>query len=228
MFRRRRGEIEVQEGRLSETPAGAKGVERRAYGEFIGPRGELASYAAGWVSNADPREARLSVGIGRGNAGGGTFNVVVFPHDGTHAYALIDEPFESVPQGGPHLSAAQARAHVDLPFIWAVVDAVVERDRRVAWMLHWLEGTIAFVTGEVAARQEPVLLAIHDHDGDWQLIGASDPDVATAKVEHLHHLIEQDRSLLEIIDLARGEEGTRSQPGAPWTRGPFPLSEGDG
>jgi hypothetical protein len=39
-----RVEIQVIEGRLVEAPtAGATGMDRRAFGEFVGPRGELAS-----------------------------------------------------------------------------------------------------------------------------------------------------------------------------------------
>lgn len=217
--RKQRFQVEVQEGRLSESPTrDAQGVDRRAFGEFVGPRGELASYAFGWVSNADPREARLSVGIGHGNPGGGTFHASVFLHDGERAFALVDEPFETVPQGGPHLIASDARGHVDLPFVWAVVDTVMERDRRAAWMGHWLRGTIAIVTGEVAAGREPVLLIAHDDDGMWQLIGTTDADPATGKVEHLHHHIDGDPTLLDAINLVPEERATRSHLGAPWTR----------
>lgn len=217
--RKQTSQLRVEEGRLLESPTtDGLGTERRAFGEFVSPRGELASYAFGWVSTSDPREARISIGIGRGNPGGGTFDIVAFPHDGRHGYALVDEPFESVPQGGPHLSAAEARAHVDLPFIWAVVDTVMELDRRARWMLHWLELTSAVVTGEVAARQEPVLLVAHDDDGIWQLIGTSDADPATGRAEHLHHLVDDDPTLLEVIDLLPDERAERTHVGGAWSR----------
>jgi hypothetical protein len=35
----------------------------------------------------------------------------VFPHQDDHAFSLTDERFERVPQGGPDLTADQARAH---------------------------------------------------------------------------------------------------------------------
>lgn len=158
------------------------------------------------------------MGIGRGNPGGGTFHIATFPQEGALAYRLVDEPFASVPQGGPHLSASDARAHEDLPFVWAVVDTVMERDRRAIWMRHWLTGTTAVVTGEVAARLEPVLLMTHDDDGIWQLIGTTDADPATGKVEHLDHHIDDDPTLLDAIDLAPAERATRAQVGEPWTR----------
>src|SRR5690349_17270028 len=70
--------IEVNEGRLDETATpGTTGFERRAYGEFVGPRGELASYALGWRTDAEPPVGRISVGIGVGNEGGGTFHAEV-------------------------------------------------------------------------------------------------------------------------------------------------------
>lgn len=71
--------IQVIEGRFIEVPTnGATGMDRRAFGEFVGPGGELASYAFGWTTGAQPHVARLSIGIGAGNPGGGTFHAVVF------------------------------------------------------------------------------------------------------------------------------------------------------
>ena len=58
----------------------------------------------------------------------------------------------------------------------------------------------------------------HDDDGIWQLIGMTDAHPATGKVEHLHHYIDGDPTLLEAIDLAPEERASRSQLGAPWTR----------
>jgi hypothetical protein len=165
--------LKVIEGRLTETPVGA-GVERRAFGEFVGVRGELASYAFGWGTESEHHVARLTVGIGAGNPGGASFHAIVFENEGSYACSLVDEPFERVPEGGPDLTAAEARAHDDLPFIWWVFDRVMERDRRARWMKHWLLGTTSIQTGEVFDGQEPILYVSHEaDDGIWQLIGAS-------------------------------------------------------
>jgi hypothetical protein len=150
-------------------------MDRRVFGEFVGPRGELASYAFGWTTGSEPHVARLSIGIGVGNPGGGTFHAVAFEHEDGHAFSLTDEPFEHVPQGGPDLTADQARAHEDLPFVWWVADYIMERDRRVRWMRHWLLGTRCIQTIEVFELREPVLRIGNDgDDGLWQLIGTTD------------------------------------------------------
>lgn len=210
--------IQVLEGALVEVPtADLTGMDRRAFGEFVGARGELASYAFGWVSGSDPHVARLSVGIGAGNPGGGTFHAVVFANEDGHAFSLIDEPFERVPQGGPDLTAEQARAHEDLPFVWWVTDHVMEHDRRAWWMRHWLLGTTCLQTLEVFERREPVLLISHDaDDGIWQLIGVSDADASTGKVSHLHHAVDEDPSLIDVLDLAPGSSAVRAGVGEPW------------
>lgn len=211
-------DIQVVEGKLVEAlTSDASGMDRRAFGEFVGPRGELASCAFGWTTGSDPHVARLSVGIGAGNPGGGTFHAVIFEHEGGHAYSLVDEPFERVPQGGPDLTAAQSRAHEDLPFIWWVVDQVVERDRRAWWMRHWLLRTTCIQTGEVFEHREPVLYVSHDEDdGMWQLIGASAADVATGKIGHLHHAVDEDPTLMDVLGLPPGGRAERADAGSPW------------
>jgi hypothetical protein len=157
--------IQVLEGSLVEAPsADARGTDRRAFGEFVGPQGELASYAFGWITGSDPHVARLSIGIGVGNPGGGTFHAMVFENDDETAFSLTDQPFERVPQGGPDLTADQARAHEDLPFVWWVAEHVMRRDRRWWWMRHWLVGTSCIQTIEVFERRERVLLVGNDGD----------------------------------------------------------------
>jgi hypothetical protein len=214
-----RVDIQVLEGALVEVPtAEVTGMDRRAFGEFVGPHGELASYAFGWVTGSDPRVARLTVGIGAGNPGGGTFHAVVFADADGHAFSLVDEPFERVPQGGPDLAADQARAHEDLPFIWWVADQVMGRDRRAWWMQHWLLGTTCIQTAEVFERREPVLLVSHEaDDGIWQLIGTSDADAATGRIGHLHHAVDEDPTLIDVLDLAPGCSVVRPGVGKPWT-----------
>jgi hypothetical protein len=215
-------EIQVVEGSFVEVSAAdGTGIDRRAFGEFVSHRGELASYAFGWTTGSEPHEARLSIGIGVGNPGGATFHAVVHSHEGGNAFSLVDDRFEDVPEGGPHLTAEQARAHDTLPFIWWVADSVMERDRRAWWMRHWLLRTPSIETYEVFERREPVLLVANDADDDlWQLIGSTDADSATGKLGHFYHAIDNDQTLLDILDLSPGQSASRTNIGMPWTRHP--------
>lgn len=211
--------LSVTEGRLIEVPTpDATGIERRAFGEFESARGELASYAFGWSTDADPHVGHLTIGIGAGNPGGATFHAAIVPHEDGHAFSLVDEPFEDVPEGGPDLTADEARAHDTLDFVWAVADTVMVLDRRAWWMSHWLLGTRAIQTAQVFDQQEPVLLVVNDDDDElWQLIGTTGaaPD---GKVGHLYHSVDEDQTLMEVLDLAPGESATRETVGGPWTR----------
>jgi hypothetical protein len=72
-----------------------------------------ASYAFGWTTRSEPQVGALSIGIGAGGPGGCMFHVVVFQHEDGHAFSLIDRPFEHAPQGGPDLTADQARVNED-------------------------------------------------------------------------------------------------------------------
>ncbi|MFE6925586.1 hypothetical protein ACFVAV_31555 [Nocardia sp. NPDC057663] len=210
--------VDVIPGRMIEVPmADASGMDRRAFGEFVGPQGELASYALGWTTGSDPHAGRITIGIGVGNPGGATFHAVVFPHQGSHAYGLVDDPFEQVPQGGPDLTAEQARAHEDLPFVWWVVDRVMERDPRAWWMRHWVVGTQCIQTAEVFEQQEPILHVGHDEDGWWQLIGSSDAGPG-GKIGHLWHAIDEDPTLQDVLDLPVGSRATREGVARMWTK----------
>lgn len=212
-------DIQVVEGPFVELPtAEVTGADRRAFGEFVGPQGELASYAFGWTTGSDPHVARLSIGIGAGNPGGGTFHAVVFEHEASYAFSLTDEPFEVVPQGGPDLKADQARAHEDLPFVWWVADLVMERDRRAWWMRHWLLGTHCIQTIEVFERREPVVLVVNNaDDGPWQLIGTTDAG-GSGKIGHLHHAVDEDPTLVDVLDLPPGHSASRTRVAGPWIR----------
>jgi hypothetical protein len=193
-------------------------LERRAFGEFVGPRGELASYALGWTTESAEVIGRLTVGIGAGNPGGGSFHAVIFANDASYAMALVDEPFARVPEGGPDLSREEALAHVDLPFVWFVADEVMSRDPQ-AWRLrHWMLQTQAVATPEVLEKAEPVLHLQHDDDGIWQAIGSTSAG-ARGGVVHLWHLVEDDPTLVPVLDLATGEAARRRNRSSSWQRG---------
>jgi hypothetical protein len=207
--------VRVEEGRFVERET-EHGTDRRMFGKFVGARGELASYAFGWTSED---EGRISIGVGAGSEGGGTFHAAVLERDGRIGYALIDEPFEDVPQGGPHLTAAAARAHEDMAFVWAVVDSVMELDSRAVWLRHWLRRTKIVTTAPVLTGEEPVLFVSRDaEDGVWQLIGASKATLDSSRVGRLTDLVDTDPTLVTVLDLEPGDSAMREQAGGPWAR----------
>jgi hypothetical protein len=137
---------------------------------------------------------------------------------GEYAFSLIDDPFEQVPEGGPHLTAQQARAHEDLAFLWWVADNALARDRRAWWMLHWLLQTTCVQTAQVFELTEPILTVGHAaDDGVWQLLGTTNL-ADNGKVGHLSHVIDEDQTLLGILDLTPGQAAVRQHPGEPWIR----------
>jgi len=195
-------------------------MDRRAFGEFIGPRGELASYAIGWRTDDEAHAGRITVGIGAGNPGGGTIHAAVFSNEGSPAFSLLDEPFASVPEGGPHKTREEALAMEDLPFVWWVADHVILKDHRAMWMCHWVVGTLVAVSDSVFEMAEPVLRVTHDDDDDrdwWQALGAQGA-VGKPRIAHLSHSIDEDPTIMEVLDLERGEQAEREYAGGPWTR----------
>jgi hypothetical protein len=89
----------------------------------------------------------------------------------------------------------------------------------MADVLDCTAGTTSIQTAEVFDQKEPILYVSHDaDDGLWQLIGASDADPATAELSRLHHAVEHDPTLLEVLDLKPGENAYRTGPDQPWTR----------
>lgn len=206
----------VVEGRTSAAPGdNGTGTDRRAFGEFIGPQGELASYAFGWCTCGEHDSAFITVGIGVGKPGGGTFHAAIVDTGEGYGCGLVAEPFEDVPQGGPHLTITEARAHEDLSFIWFVVDTVLERDHRADWMRHWLLGTACTVSTQVVDGSEPVIAVACDADGAWTLTGRT-PSGSDGVPAHLHHVVDDDPTLAGILGLAPGESAIRDDVSSPW------------
>jgi hypothetical protein len=85
-------------------------------------------------------------------------------------------------------------------------------------MRHRLLGTHYIQTIEVFERREPVLLVGNDAlDGLWQLIGTTDAG-NSGKIGHLHHAVDEDPTLIHVLDLPPGHSASRTRVGGPWTR----------
>lgn len=80
----------------------------------------------------------------------------------------------------------------------------------------------SYVCVHVFEDRSPVLYVTRP-EGDWcflcDLVHADES--ASFRVVALHHLIERDESLLEVLDLGVNEEAERSQVGGAWTRSSF-------
>jgi hypothetical protein len=210
--------MRIEEGRLVERECpDCGGIERRAFGEAESPRGELSSYAVGWTSGHELLVGHMTVGIGAGNPGGGSFHMEVLDNEGGPAMRLVDRPFEDVPEGGPDLTREEALAHDTLPFVWWVADEVLIQDRRANWMVHWILQTRAFATRPVVEGTEPVRHVVREKDGDWQLLCGTVEE--KPQLFHLFHALDRDQSLLEVIDLPAGQRADRRRLRG-WKRAP--------
>jgi len=214
--------MRITEGRLVDRVCPhCGGIERRAFGESESSRGELASYAFGWtVGHDDERFGALTIGIGAGNEGGGSFHAAVGEHEGGYAMGLADEPFEDVPEGGPDLSREEALEHPDLKYVWWVADEVMEQDRRARWMLHWIFATPARVTRAVYDGREQVATVARDTDGGWELTGRS-ADLSDTRDSRLHQALDRDQTLLGVLDLEPGQRAQRRRLRGGWKRGAY-------
>jgi hypothetical protein len=209
--------VRIEEGRLVEQTCPHCGlVERRAFGESVSKRDELASYAVGWTSGHEDEVGYMTIGIGAGNPGGGSFHIEIRMVEDDWGMGLVDRPFESVPQGGPDLTREEALAHTDLEYVWFVADEVIAQDRRAQWMEHWLRGTRAFVTARVLEDPTSVRWVVRDDDGDWQLFDTANSASDVPQVIHLFHVLDGDPSLIEVLDLEPRQGASRESLWAPW------------
>jgi hypothetical protein len=194
------------------------GIERRAFGESVSSRGELASYAFGWtVGHDDERHGVITIGIGAGNEGGGSFHAPVVEHEGGYAMGLVDEPFEDVPEGGPDLTREEALAHDTLEYVWWVADEAMAQDRRAKWMLHWMFATPARTARPVYDARERARVVARDAGGGWEL-RCGDAELRPAL---LHQALDRDHTLLEVLDLEPGQKAERRRLPRGWKRGAY-------
>lgn len=79
----------------------------------------------------------------------------------------------------------------------------------------------AIVCPHVFRAERPILYVMHEKQHEWQVLcGGSDHDERPTLV-HLHHLVELDPTLRELIDLEPGHEAERDAVDAPWRRKPI-------
>jgi Domain of unknown function (DUF4262) len=76
-----------------------------------------------------------------------------------------------------------------------------------------------FVSAAVNSGTEPVTYVSHDlEDGAWQFLGDSMSGGQGPVLLCLHHVIDNDPTLVELADLPQGWWAERAKPGEPWMK----------
>jgi len=72
-----------------------------------------------------------------------------------------------------------------------------------------------FTTKQFLDENKPIIRVTHDEDGDWQFL-TENAALKDAKIVHLGHLIEKDKTLNELFRLDYGESAERNFIGDNW------------
>jgi hypothetical protein len=81
----------------------------------------------------------------------------------------------------------------------------------------------AVVMRSVLQGDRPALQVVHFPDGGWAVAdGVSDPNAEGATtVAHIWHILERDRTVLELASLPPGHVADREAVGSPWVASRF-------
>jgi hypothetical protein len=86
--------------------------------------------------------------------------------------------------------------------------------------------TTAFTTAAVE-QGLPILLVVHDHDGDWQFLDDAVDDDGEGLPVCLGCVFDRDRSLAQLAKMPRGWLASRGSPAAAWELESFPDDDTD-
>ena len=90
-------------------------------------------------------------------------------------------------------------------------------DRNADFKFNEPKNLTTFTTRQWLEEQKPILLVVHDHDGDWQFL-TGEQTIEDAKIVALGEIVKRDNTLNELFDLECGEEAEREYIGGKWTR----------
>jgi hypothetical protein len=81
----------------------------------------------------------------------------------------------------------------------------------------------AYLTGAVHRDELPILVVIHESDGDWQFLdgGAVEDDDAVAI--HVGHVLDTHPDLRHLVDLPEGWAAERDSVSGEWRRYAWPT-----
>jgi hypothetical protein len=80
----------------------------------------------------------------------------------------------------------------------------------------------AFLTGAVFRGELPILLVLHNENGDWQFLDGGNVAVDDSTAVHVAHMFHEHPELRSLEDLPLGWAAERSSETAQWERYPWP------
>ncbi|MBU0941386.1 MAG: DUF4262 domain-containing protein [Bacteroidetes bacterium] len=88
-------------------------------------------------------------------------------------------------------------------------------DRNMNFKFREHKNLGVFTTKQFLEENKPIIRVTHDEDGDWQFL-TENAELKDAKIVHLGHLIEKDKTLNELFRLDYGESAERNFIGDNW------------
>jgi hypothetical protein len=88
---------------------------------------------------------------------------------------------------------------------------------RQRWNFTVPRNTPVFTTKGLIRTKEPILVVIHDQDGDWQFLGAQPVSDTNCSVVGLGAIVDYDPTVNAVASMARGSTATRFAAHQPWT-----------
>jgi hypothetical protein len=77
---------------------------------------------------------------------------------------------------------------------------------------------VSITMRQILDGEEPILLACHDEDGEWQFIGTTDANEDDGRIVGLGCMVDADPTLLQLADLPPGWQAVRDRVGGSWIR----------
>jgi hypothetical protein len=82
--------------------------------------------------------------------------------------------------------------------------------------------TAAYLSGSVFRGERPILLVLHNEDGDWQFLDGEHVDRDDGFAVHVSHVFAEHPELDLVADLPLGWAAERSSSDNEWERYPWP------
>lgn len=80
-----------------------------------------------------------------------------------------------------------------------------------------IKDNIVFTTKEIISKNEQALHVLHNHEGNWEIIGSTSVELQNLVLVSLDEIIDIDPSLKDIRELLQGQSSTRDNSMSSWT-----------